>query len=102
MEALTVETRIRCNSKTAYCRRVNETVEWLCRGAPRITRALSSEWILSVGQRPTVVESIQNSMKQSPMEHLCREVDGKMLCPIKVFTGLNLSACSTMIAQVVP
>lgn len=58
----------------------------------RITRALLSEWKLSVGQRPAIVECIQKVTNQFPMEHLGKDDDGMMLCPMKVFTGLNPSA----------
>lgn len=91
MNLLTSETRIRHHFTTAYCPWANGTVERLCREVLRVTRALLSEWKLSVGQWPTIVECIQRIINQSPMEHLGKDDDGKMLCPMKVFTGLNPS-----------
>lgn len=101
MKGLASETHIRHHFTTACCPRANGTVERLRREVLRIMRAVLSGWKLSVGKWPKIVESIQRVLNQSPMEHLGKDNDGKMLCPMKVFTKANsiCPSCSTITTQ---
>lgn len=77
---------------SAYCHWANGTVERLCREVLRIAEAFLSELRLSEGQWSTIEKGIQKAVNQSPAEHLGKDNDGKMLCSMKSFTVLNLTA----------
>lgn len=91
MKRLTSEIHIRHHFSTAYFQWSNGAVERMYKEVPRIASALLSEWKLSAGQLPTIVEAIQRILNQSPVEHLEKNEIGKIRCPLEVFTGLKPS-----------
>lgn len=85
---LTEQARVRHHFTTAYCPWANGTVERLCKETIRTAKALLSEWKLSPTKWPTVLNSIQLIVNQSPLEKLGRNGNSPTWrTPLEVFTG---------------
>lgn len=76
---------------TAYCPWSDGTVERKCKEVIRISHALLSEWRLSTGQWPAVLDVIQRIIHHSPVHRLGKNENGNTRCPMEVFLGLRPS-----------
>lgn len=91
MSNLTTHMHIKHHFTAAYCPWSNGTVERVCKEVIRIARSLLSEWKLSAGQWPAILDKIQRVINHSPVERLGKDKNGNTRCPVEVFLGIKPS-----------
>lgn len=83
------ETHVKHHFTTAYSPWANGTVERVCREVLRACRSLCSEWKLAPRDWPSVIETIQSVLNNSPLKRLgiSSFSSGSYRTPMEAFTG---------------
>lgn len=84
--------KIRHHFTTAYCPWANGTIERLCKKTLRNVHALLSERKMPTTGWPSIVDTLQKAIYQSPLQRLGKNKDGRVRSAMELFTELNPSS----------